>query len=191
MPAPGKRLILLDRDGVINCESPTYVKSVAEWRPIPGSLAAIARLTRQGYEVIVVTNQSGVGRGLLSEQTLQAINAHMSAEIEAAGGALAGIYWCPHLPEAGCDCRKPKPGLLRRIERDFGVSLAGVPMIGDKLADLQAAAAVAARPILVLSGNGAEARRQLEDLPDLAARTDVHADLASAVNSLLDERATI
>lgn len=191
MPETGKRLILLDRDGVINFDSPTYVKSVAEWRPIAGSLTAIARLTRHGYGVVVVTNQSGVGRGLFSEQALRAINARMSAEIEAAGGALAGIYWCPHRPEAGCDCRKPKPGLLRRIERDFGVSLAGVPMIGDKLADLQAAAAVAARPILVLSGKGAETRRQLEDLPDLAARVDVHADLASAVNSLLDERATI
>lgn len=189
MEGTAERLILLDRDGVINNDTPGYVKSVAEWRPIGGSLDAIARLTRHGYPVVVVTNQSAVGRGLMTRQTLDAIHAHMHAAVEDAGGVLAGVYSCPHGPDAGCECRKPKPGLLRRIERDFGISLRDVPMIGDKLSDLEAAAAVGARPVLVLSGYGVETRDLLRQRPELAARVDVHADLAAAVECLLNERA--
>jgi D-glycero-D-manno-heptose 1,7-bisphosphate phosphatase len=191
MGGTARRLILLDRDGVINRDSPgRYVTSVAEWEPLPGSLEAIARLTRCGYSIVIVTNQSAVARGLVSLQTLEAIHARMRAAVEQAGGSLAGIYYCPHAPEAGCDCRKPEPGLLRRIERDFGTSLRGVPMIGDKLADLEAAVAVGARPILVLSGYGIATRELLLQRPELAARTQVRADLATAVAGLLDERAT-
>lgn len=189
MRGTARRLVLLDRDGVVNRESPGYVTSVGEWQPLAGSLDAIARLARRGYSVVVVTNQSAVGRHLMSARTLEAIHAHMRAAIEQAGGSLAGIYCCLHAPQDGCDCRKPKPGLLRQVEKDFGVTLSGVPMVGDKLADVEAAVAVGARPVLVLSGYGVQTRDMLRQRPDLAARVQVHADLASAVDSLLDERA--
>src|SRR5690606_36790302 len=114
------------------------------WQPLPGSLEAIASLCRAGYRVVVATNQSGVGRGLFDLPTLEAIHARMIAAVEAAGGQLAGIFVCPHAPDAGCDCRKPRPGLLRQIEACFGESLAGRPVIGDSVRDLEAGAAVGA-----------------------------------------------
>jgi D-glycero-D-manno-heptose 1,7-bisphosphate phosphatase len=177
------RLVVLDRDGVINEDSDEFIKSVAEWRPIPGSLEAIAALTRAGFRVAVVTNQSGVGRGLLSEQTLNAIHAHMRAAVSDAGGELAGVYYCPHHPDAGCDCRKPKAALLRRLERDLGVSLDGVPFIGDRMSDVGAADAVGARAILVRTGTGAATARSLG-----ARDIEVFDDLAAAVRSLVAER---
>jgi D-glycero-D-manno-heptose 1,7-bisphosphate phosphatase len=177
------RLVIVDRDGVVNEDSTAYIKSIAEWRPIPGSLEAIAALTGAGYRVAVLTNQSGVGRGLFDETTLAAIHAHMAAAVRAAGGELAGIYYCPHVPEAGCDCRKPQPGLFRQLERDLGVSVAGVPYVGDKLSDVEAAEAAGAVPILVRTGKGAEA--------EAAARTrGVHVfdDLRAVARSLIGER---
>src|SRR5512138_572861 len=123
---------MVDRDGVINEDSDEYIKSVAEWRPIAGSLEAIAALTRGGYRVAVVTNQSGVGRGLFDEATLAAIHRHMRAAVRAAGGELAGIYYCPHSPSANCDCRKPRPGLFRQLENELGLAVHGAPYIGDK-----------------------------------------------------------
>jgi D-glycero-D-manno-heptose 1,7-bisphosphate phosphatase len=181
---------VLDRDGVINRDSAAYVKSATEWHALPGSLAAIARLSREGFAVIVVTNQSAVGRGLVTVDTLDAIHAQMRREVEAAGWRLAGIYYCPHRPDEGCDCRKPAPGLLRRIEREHDVSLRGVPMIGDKLSDLRAALRVDARPILVLTGYGEDTRTRLGELGDAAQRVEVFPDLAAAVAGLLDERAS-
>lgn len=168
------RLVLLDRDGVINEDSGEFIKSVQEWRPIPGSVEAIAALHRAGYRVVVVTNQSGVGRGLYDETTLLEIHRHMQLTIERAGGALAGVYYCPHVPDYGCDCRKPRPGLLRRVERELGCSLAGVPFIGDRSSDVEAADIVGARPMLVRTGTGAAteaalAGRALEVFDDLAA----------------------
>jgi D-glycero-D-manno-heptose 1,7-bisphosphate phosphatase len=168
------RLVLLDRDGVINEDSSGYIKSIAEWRPIEGSLEAIAALTRAGFRVAVVTNQSGVGRGLFDEATLAAIHEHMLACVRAAGGELAGIYFCPHLPDAGCDCRKPRPGLFRALERDLGVSVRGVPYVGDKLSDVDAAEAVGAQPVLVRTGkdaalDGAAAARGVPMFDDLRA----------------------
>lgn len=173
------RLVLLDRDGVINEDSGEFIKSVAEWRPIAGSLEAIAALHRAGFAVVVVTNQSGVGRGLYSEQTLREIHEHMQAEIERAGGALAGIYYCPHVPDAGCECRKPKPGLLRRVERELGCSLAGVPFIGDRPSDIEAADVVGARPVLVRTGTGAATERAL-----MGRTLEVFDDLARAARAL-------
>lgn len=172
------KLIVLDRDGVVNADSDAFIKSVAEWRPIPGSLEAIARLSRAGYRVVVFTNQSGLARGLFDAATLDAIHAHMRAAVADAGGALAGIYFCPHGPEDGCACRKPKPGMLRSIEADFGVALRGRPIVGDALRDLQAAQAVGGRAILVLTGKGAAtAAKPLPEgvtvLPDLAAVADL------------------
>lgn len=155
MPAARPGLVIVDRDGVINEDSGEFIKSVAEWRPLAGSLEAIALLTRAGWRVAVVTNQSGIARGLLDETALAAIHARMHARVRAAGGELAGIYYCPHLPDAGCDCRKPRPGLLHRLESELGLPLRGAPFVGDRLSDLEAAEGVGARPILVRTGTGA------------------------------------
>ncbi len=177
------RLLVLDRDGVINRDSDAYIKSPAEWQPLPGSLEAIARLCAAGFDVVVASNQSGVGRGLFSEAELDAITAKMNAEIEAAGGRLAGVYYCPHHPDAGCDCRKPRPGLLRQIERDFGQSLRAVPVVGDSLRDLDAARAVGARALLVLTGNGEQTRAALPS----SCAVEVYPDLAAVADGLLAE----
>ena len=176
------RLVMVDRDGVINEDSDDYIKSVAEWRPITGSLEAIGELTRGGYRVVVVTNQSGVGRGLFDETALAAIHRHMRDAVRAAGGELSGIYYCPHAPGADCDCRKPRPGLFRKVARDLGVSVRGAPYVGDKLSDVEAAQAVGARPILVRTGRGLAA----ESLA--AARgVAVFEDLLAVAHSLLAE----
>jgi D-glycero-D-manno-heptose 1,7-bisphosphate phosphatase len=180
--AEPSNLVVLDRDGVINEDSDAYVKSVAEWIPIRGSLEAIAALTRAGFGVAIVTNQSGVGRGLYSEDTLAAIHGHMQAAIRRAGGAVAGIYYCPHRPDEGCECRKPKTGLLRRLESDLGRSLVGVPFIGDKRSDVAAADAVGARAILVRTGYGAETERSLR--PRIVETFD---DLGAAARALTAE----
>jgi D-glycero-D-manno-heptose 1,7-bisphosphate phosphatase len=180
--ASGARLVMIDRDGVINEDSDEFIKSVTEWRPIRGSLEAIAALHRGGFSVAVVTNQSGVGRGLYTEATLAKIHAHMRERVRAAGGELAGVYYCPHLPEAGCDCRKPRPGMFRALERELHVSVVGAPYIGDRLSDVDAAEAVGARPILVRTGTGAATEAALG-----ARRIPVFDDLAAAARSLLDE----
>lgn len=177
----GARLVVLDRDGVINRESPDFIRSPAEWQPLPGALEAIARLHRAGFRVIIATNQSGVGRGLFSDATLQAIHQRMTATIEAAGGKLAGIFVCPHGPGDGCDCRKPRPGLMRQIEAAFGTSLAGAPVIGDSERDLRAAEAVGARAILVRTGNGRETEARLAG----TVPCEVFDDLAAVADELL------
>ena len=173
---------MVDRDGVINEDSDQYIKSVAEWRPIAGSLEAINELTRGGFRVAVVTNQSGVGRGLFDEATLEAIHRHMLVAVRAAGGELAGIYYCPHTPAADCDCRKPRPGLFRRLERDLGVSVRGAPYIGDKLSDVDAAEAAGARPMLVRTGRGVIAESAI-----VGRGVAVFDDLLAAARSLLAE----
>ena len=179
----GRKLIVLDRDGVINADSDDYVKSPEEWRPLPGSLDAIARLGRAGYDVVVATNQSGVGRGLFTAEALEAIHVRMCADVAAAGGAIAAIYVCPHVPEDDCACRKPRPGLLAQIARDFDRPLAGVPFVGDKLTDVQAAVAAGARPIFILSEE-----RAADAAPARALGAAVHASLAQAVEALLREQ---
>ncbi len=180
--AAGARLVMIDRDGVINEDSGEFIKSVAEWRPIKGSLEAIASLHRAGWQVAVVTNQSGVGRGLYDEATLAQIHEHMRARVRAAGGELAGVYYCPHLPDAGCECRKPKPGMFRALERELGVSVVGAPYIGDRISDVEAADAVGARPMLVRTGTGAATVALLG-----ARKVPVFDDLAAAARSLLAE----
>ena len=182
MTRPG--LVVIDRDGVINEDSDEFIKSVAEWRPIRGSLEAIAALHRGGWKVAVVTNQSGVGRGLYDEPTLGRIHQHMRERVRAAGGELAGVYYCPHLPDAGCGCRKPKPGMFRALERDLGLSVVGAPYIGDRISDVEAADAVGARPILVRTGTGALTEAALRKR---RVRVPVFDDLAAAARSLLDE----
>jgi len=178
------RYVLLDRDGVINEDSPNYIKSPAEWQPLPGSLEAIALLTRHGYRVVVITNQSGIGQGLFDTAVLHAIHDKMRCAITAQGGALAAIYYCPHAPEAHCDCRKPKPGLLQAFSRDYGVALSGVPLIGDALRDMQAARAVGAQPILVQTGQGSMTQALLS--PEEAI--PVYANLYEAAHAILASR---
>lgn len=173
-------LVVLDRDGVINEDSDQFIRSVADWQPVPGSLEAIARLNRAGFEVVLFTNQSGVARGYLTETTLGHIHQHLQERLAAVGGALRGIYYCPHGPDDGCDCRKPQPGLLHQIERDLGRTLQGVPVVGDSLRDLEAALAVGAKPILVKTGKGQRTLQQA-----LPPETEVFADLAAVVERLL------
>ena len=177
------RLVVLDRDGVINRESADFIRRPEEWIPLPGSIEAIAALTRAGFTVVVASNQSGVGRGLFSPATLAEIHDRMNRTIEAAGGRLDGIYFCPHRPEDACECRKPLPGLLRQIEAHYGIPLQGTPAIGDSYRDLEAAWRVGARAILVRTGNGAETERRLA----AGAAAEVFADLSAVAAALIAE----
>ncbi|HXF66874.1 MAG TPA: D-glycero-beta-D-manno-heptose 1,7-bisphosphate 7-phosphatase [Burkholderiales bacterium] len=178
------KLVILDRDGVINYDSDAYIKSPEEWKPIPGSLEAIARLTQSGFHVVVATNQSGVGRGLFEMATLNAIHDRMHRAVGQAGGRIDAVFYCPHAAEAGCGCRKPKPGLIEEIGRRFNVALASVPCIGDSRRDLEAAAAAGAQPVLVLTGKG-EATRRAGALPP---GTQVFRDLAEAAAAIVKNR---
>ena len=175
------RLVILDRDGVINHDSDSYIKAAEEWRPIAGSLEAIVRLNHAGYQVVLATNQSGVGRGLFEVSTLNAIHDKMHRALAQIGGRIDAIFFCPHAQEANCECRKPKAGLFEEIARRFSVDLKGVPSIGDSLRDLQAAAEVGATPMLVLTGKGAKTKGDGR-LPE---GTQIYADLADAVRSIV------
>ncbi|MCX7892115.1 MAG: D-glycero-beta-D-manno-heptose 1,7-bisphosphate 7-phosphatase [Burkholderiales bacterium] len=174
------KLVILDRDGVVNFDSDQYIKSPEEWRPIPGSVEAIARLTQAGYRVVVATNQSGLGRGLFDMATLTAIHDKMHRTVAQAGGRIDAIFYCPHAADSTCPCRKPNPGMLVAIGERFNTPLEGVPAVGDSLRDLQAAVAVKARPILVLTGKGEQTRAG----GVLPVGTEVHADLAAVVRAL-------
>lgn len=158
-------LIVLDRDGVINEDSEEFIKSADEFVPIDGSIDAIARLSHGGYQIAVATNQSGLARGLLDIDALIGIHDKLYRLVKEAGGAIDGVFFCAHGPDDGCECRKPKPGLLREIERRFATALTGVLVVGDSLGDIEAAHAVGARPVLVRTGKGArtlaEHRQQL------------------------------
>ena len=175
------KLIILDRDGVINHDSDQYIKSPDEWQPIPGSLEAIARLTQWGYRIVVATNQSGLGQGLFEMDTLNAIHEKMIKAAAQLGGRIDAVFFCPHTNGDECACRKPKPGMLEQIAARYNTSLKGVPAVGDSLRDLQAAAKMGARPILVLTGKG----RKTQADPQLPPDTPVFPDLASAVASLI------
>ena len=175
------KLAILDRDGVINQDSDNFIKAPEEWVPIPGSLEAIARLNHAGYQVILATNQSGVGRGLFEVSMLNAIHDRMHRALAQIGGRIDAIFFCPHAQEANCACRKPRAGLLEEIARRFSVDLKGVPSVGDSLRDLQASATVGALPILVLTGKG-EATHRAGGLPE---GTLVYPDLAAAVRAIV------
>ena len=178
------KLIVLDRDGTINHDSDQFIKSPDEWRPIPGSLEAIARLNHAGYRVVVATNQSGIGRGLFDMTTLNAIHDKMHRALAHVGGRVDAIFYCPHTADATCDCRKPKPGLLREAGRRFNADMHGLPVIGDGLRDLQAAESVGSQPMLVLTGKGEKTLRE----GHFPARTVIFPDLAFAVSALLANR---
>ena len=173
------RLLILDRDGVINHDSAEFIKSPAEWRPICGSLAAVAQANRKGYRVVVTSNQSGLARGLFDFDSLNKIHTRMLAEIAQLGGRIDAIFFCPHLPEEHCECRKPRTGLLRNLGARLGVDLAQATMVGDRSTDLAAAAAVGATPILVRTGHGLSTLAHLSD-DDVM----VYDDLAAVVANL-------
>ncbi|MCC5795775.1 MAG: D-glycero-beta-D-manno-heptose 1,7-bisphosphate 7-phosphatase [Methylophaga sp.] len=176
-------LILLDRDGVINHDSADFIKSPAEWEPIDGSLEAIARLNQSGYRVVVVSNQSGIARGLLDIETLNRIHSKMRRMLAQLGGKIEAVMFCPHGPEDNCHCRKPEPGMLKDLAHRLRVSLDNVPAVGDSLRDLQAAQAVGARPILVKTGKGKKTFKQgiPEGIP-------VYKNLAAVADALLEAK---
>ena len=175
------KLIILDRDGVINYDSDQFIKSPEEWKPIPGSLEAIARLCQADYRVVVTTNQSGVGRGLFDMHTLNAIHDKMHKAVALTGGRIDAIFFCPHAADADCRCRKPKTGMLEEVAARYNASLHGVPAVGDSLRDLESAARVGAQPILVLTGKGAKTQTK----GGLPKGTLIYPDLAAAVATLV------
>lgn len=182
-----KKMVILDRDGVINEDSDAFIKSVDEWIPLPGSFDAIARLSRAGFTVVVATNQSGLGRGLFTEQALEDMHERLRQGVNEAGGQLGKIYHCPHKPDDGCSCRKPAAGLLDAIARDYDVDLTGVPIVGDSLRDLQAGLVHHCLPILVRTGKGRRTEADLASTPLKDAL--VVDDLAAAADWILEHDA--
>ena len=175
------KMIILDRDGVINHDSPAFIKSPAEWIPIPGSLEAIARLNQANYRVVVASNQSGIARELFDMSTLNAIHHKMHTRAQQVGASIDAIFFCPHAAIDNCDCRKPKSGMFEEIAKRFKVSMKGVPTVGDSLRDLQAGFISGCTPYLVLTGKG-EKTSQTGGLPP---GTTTYPDLASMVDALL------
>lgn len=180
------KLIILDRDGVINHDSDAFIKSPMEWIPIPGSLEAIARLNQAGYRVVVSTNQSGIARGLFDIVTLNAIHQKLHEAAKQVGATVDAIFFCPHAADNNCDCRKPKPGMLHTIAKRYNVHLKGVPNIGDSLRDLQAGFVTGCVPYLVLTGKG-EKTREKGGLPP---GTTIYKNLSAVVDHLLHDSST-
>jgi D-glycero-D-manno-heptose 1,7-bisphosphate phosphatase len=178
-------LVILDRDGVINRDSRDFVKTAEEWIPLPGSIDAIADLSRGGFTVAIASNQSGLARGLFDRNGLRSMHRKLRRLVAAAGGRVDRIVVCPHGPDDGCACRKPKPELLHRLLRYYGTTAKGVPFVGDSLRDLQAAVAAGARPVLVRTGKGAATAASL---PAELASVDIFDDLAAATRALLRKR---
>ena len=178
------RLVILDRDGVINEDSDDFVKSPEEWIPIPGSLEAIARLCRAEFRIVIITNQSGIARGLLTIDTLNRIHTRMLEHIHQKGGEVDAIMICPHGPDDNCDCRKPKPGMFLELARRLKINLNSVPAVGDSIRDVEAARAAKALPVLVKSGKGAQSAKLLSAKEGLNS-VPVFEDLADFANDLL------
>lgn len=178
------KLIILDRDGVINHDSVEFIKSPDEWLPVQGSLEAIAQLNQAGYKVVVATNQSGISRKLFDMQTLNAIHQKMHDHAQLVGATIDAVFFCPHAADFNCDCRKPKPGMLREIGKRYDIDLKGVPVVGDSLRDLQAGFVLGCAPHLVLTGKG-ESTMAAGGLPPGAK---VHKNLAEAVQYLLSDQ---
>jgi D-glycero-D-manno-heptose 1,7-bisphosphate phosphatase len=177
----GMKLIILDRDGVINHDSPEFIKCPAEWVPVPGSLEAIARLNQAGYRVVVASNQSGIARELFDMGALNAIHQKMHAAAQQVGADIDAVFFCPHAAIDNCDCRKPKAGMFEEISKRFKVSLKGVPTVGDSLRDVQAGFISGCLPYLVLTGKG----EKTQATGGLPPGTQVFPDLAAVVSALL------
>lgn len=175
------RLVVVDRDGVINRDSVAFVRTAWEWRPLPGSLEALGLLAGAGFTVAVATNQSGVGRGLIDPAALAGMHRKMQRLAAAHGGRIDRIAVCPHAPEDGCDCRKPAPGLLLGLARHYRCALAAVPVVGDSARDIDAALAAGARPVLVRTGNG---RRTEEALAGRGVQVETYDDLLAFARAL-------
>jgi D-glycero-D-manno-heptose 1,7-bisphosphate phosphatase len=179
------KLIILDRDGVINEDSDDYIKSPDEWIPIPGSLDAVARLNHAGYSVAIASNQSGIARGYFSLETLAAMSVKMNDMLEPLGGRIDAMLFCPHGPGDGCDCRKPRPGMLIEIGNRFQTSLENVPFVGDNINDIKAAQAAGAKPVLVKTGKGEQTAGLIAEN---SINVPVYEDLADVANSILEAR---
>jgi D-glycero-D-manno-heptose 1,7-bisphosphate phosphatase len=177
-------LLILDRDGVINEDSQDYIRNIVDWHPVPGSIEAIAELSKAGYRVAIATNQSGLSRGYFGLDEMEEIHQKLCALVEEQGGGIAGIFYCPHLPDEGCECRKPATGLLQAIEAELDEPAANAWFIGDSLKDLQAATAHGCRPALVLTGKGETTRAALADHPELQA-VPIFNDLAEVGRFIL------
>ena len=175
------KLLILDRDGGINYDSDAYIKSVEEWIPLPGAIEAIAQLSKAGWTVAIATNQSGIARGYYDIATLDAMHARLRTLVAEQGGEVGLVVYCPHGPDEGCDCRKPKPGMLKIIAEHYKVPLAGIWFVGDSLGDLEAAKAVDSQPVLVKTGKGE--KTQAKNLP---VGTLIFDDLAAVAAELIN-----
>ena len=183
------KLVILDRDGVINRDSDEYIKCLAEWLPIEGSIEAIARLNQAGFTVAVATNQSGLGRGYFDLDELEAMHARLNELVNDAGGEIDGIFSCAHKPDDGCNCRKPAAGLLDTIAEELKAELTGAVVIGDSLRDLEAGIARNCLPILVRTGKGADTEKKLAGHRDSRIKhTQVFEDLATAAKHLITQQ---
>ena len=176
------KLIILDRDGVINEDSDDYIKSPDEWIPIAGSLEAVGTLSQNGFKVIIITNQSGIGRKIFSIEMLNAIHKKMSINLAQYGGVIDGIFFCPCAPEENCNCRKPKSGLYNEVSDRLQISLENVFCVGDKITDIQAAQNARAKPILVKTGN------ENDDSGNIPKNIPIYDDLLSFVNKIITEK---
>jgi D-glycero-D-manno-heptose 1,7-bisphosphate phosphatase len=186
MPGTNLKLVILGRDGILNEYRDDHVKSPEEWVPIKGALEAVARLNHAGWHAVVATNQAGIGRGMIDMASVNAIHAHMIKLAQVQGGRIDAVFFCPHTPEEGCECRKPLPGMMRDIGARYGVELAPVPMVADTLRDLQAAQAAGCQPHLVLSGRAAHVdEAQLQQMLVAVPQTQVHTSLAAFAEHLL------
>jgi len=184
---PIPKLIILGRDGILNEFREDHIKAPEEWVAVPGALEAVSRLNHAGWHVVVATNQSGIGRGMIDMAAVNAVHAHMLRQLQQLGGRIDAVFFCPHTPEDGCTCRKPLPGLLHDIAQRYGVDMATVPMVGDTLRDLQAALAAGCEPHLVRTGRAAaldadEVARLLQQVPGAF----MHSDLAALAAHLLE-----
>ena len=178
------KMVILDRDGVINHEADDDVTTVDGWDPIPGSIEAINRLKKAGYLVTIASNHSGIARGIYSEDELVEMNAKMQRMLAARGASVDGIFYCPHGPEANCICRKPKPGLLFQIAKQFDIDLSQTPLVGDNISDIQAAKMANAKPVLVRTGKGEYVMQHFPEALDVP----VYDDLAHFVRETLRRR---
>ena len=180
------KLVILGRDGILNEYREDHVKAPEEFVPVRGALEAVSRLNHAGWHAVVATNQAGIGRGMIDMASVNAVHAYMNQRLQVQGGRIDAVFFCPHTPEEHCDCRKPLPGMMLDIGRRYGVDLAGVPVVGDTLRDLQAAAAAGCEPHLVLTGRAAALDEQtLRHIVQQVPRTTVHADLGAFAEHLL------
>ena len=180
------KLVILGRDGILNVYREGHVTAPQEWHPIPGALDAVARINQAGWHTVVATNQSGIGRGMIDMSAVNAVHAHMHKQMQIQGARIDAVFFCPHTPEEGCDCRKPKPGLMLEIGRRYGVDLSNVPMVADTARDLLAAQAAGCEPHLVLSGRAASwGPEQVQAVLNQVPAARAHANLGAFADFLL------